>query len=121
MTWSQAKEECSKLNSNSSLPSINSLHEDQFVQNNTLGTTFWLGAFRHFAADYTELTSWRWADGSNMTWAGWADGQPNNYWFGERCIRSVNDDLHNLQPTWDDHRCWLKAADALVCKLMPEM
>ena len=39
--------------------------------------------------------------------------------WGERCIRSVNTDLDldTAHRTWDDHRCWLRAANSLVCKL----
>ena len=39
--------------------------------------------------------------------------------WGERCIRSVNTDLDldTATRTWDDHRCWLRAANSLVCKL----
>ena len=118
MTWNEAEADCQKLNETAHLPSITSLNEDQFVQNNTLGTTFWLGAYRKYAADYKETSSWSWKDGQNMTYTGWSAGQPNNYWWGERCIRSVNTDLDHLVPTWDDHRCWLRAANALVCKVM---
>ena len=117
MTWNEAEADCHKLNETAHLPSITSVTEDQFVQNNTLGTTFWLGAFRKYAADYKEMSSWQWQDGQNMTYPGWAVGQPNNYWWGERCVRSVNTNLEHLVPTWDDHRCWLRAANALVCKL----
>lgn len=52
-----------------------------------------------------------------MTYTGWAAGQPNNFGWGERCIRSVNTDLKLDHGTWDDHRCWLKTANALACKL----
>ena len=72
---------------------------------------------RKFAASYKKMDSWIWEDGSNMTYSGWAEGQPNNFWFGERCIRSVNTDTHLDTNTWDDHRCWLRSANALACKM----
>jgi len=118
MTWNTAQEECKKLNGSSSLPSVTSMYEDQFLQNNTLGSTFWLGGYRSFAAPYKKTSSWMWSDSSNMTYTGWAAGQPNNFGWGERCIRSVNTDLKH--GTWDDHRCWLKTANALACKLSLE-
>ena len=84
---STAQEECKKLNGSSSLPSVTSVYEDQFLQNNTLGSTFWLGGYRSFAAPYKKTSSWMWSDSSNMTYTGWAAGQPNNFGWGERCIR----------------------------------
>ena len=52
-----------------------------------------------------------------MNHTAWAPGQPNNFWWGERCIRSVNTELGPGAATWDDHRCWLKTANSLVCKM----
>ena len=100
---------------------------------------FWLGGYRNYAAPYKKQSSWLWSDGAAMDFTAWAPGQPNNFWsdrvdiaiynickmrvycvrWGERCIRSVNTDLDldTAHRTWDDHRCWLRAANSLVCKL----
>ena len=64
-----------------------------------------------------------------MNFTAWASSQPNNYpslFGGEGCIRSVlpgeerdgeERDGEEREGTWDDHRCWLRDAKALVCKL----
>ena len=60
--------------------------------------------------------SWRWDDGRRLNFTAWAPDQPNNYWWGERCIRSDNTNT-NTTNTWDDHRCWLRTANALACQI----
>ena len=105
--------------------------------NTPYGSVFWLGGYRNYAAPYKKQSSWLWSDGAEMNFTAWAPGQPNNFWsdrvsidiisidiiccsrWGERCIRSVNTDLDldTAHRTWDDHRCWLRAANSLVCKL----
>ena len=72
---------------------------------------------RNYAAPYKTPSSWRWSDGAAMNHTAWAPGQPNNSWWGERCIRSVNTKLGSETGTWDDHKCWLKSANSLVCKM----
>ena len=72
---------------------------------------------RKYAAPYKTPSSWMWSDGAAMNHTAWAPGQPNNFWWGERCIRSVNTELGSGAGTWDDHKCWLKSANSLVCKM----
>jgi len=116
-TWSRAQAACRANNSSSDLPSVTSEREEMFIRNNTLGSTFWLGGYRNYAAPYKTPSSWRWSDGAAMNHTAWAPGQPNNFWWGERCIRSVNTKLGSETGTWDDHKCWLKSANSLVCKM----
>ena len=52
-----------------------------------------------------------------MRFTAWGPDQPNNYWWGERCVRSLNQDPADTNNTWDDHRCWLRTANALVCQI----
>ena len=132
-TWSGAQTACRARNSSSDLPSVTSDREEMFIRNNTLGSTFWLGGYRlvpsvqiikvlmefdrKYAAPYKTPSSWMWSDGAAMNHTAWAPGQPNNFWWGERCIRSVNTELGSSAATWDDHKCWLKSANSLVCKM----
>eukprot|EP00091_Calanus_sinicus_P005023 TRINITY_DN15387_c0_g1_i3.p1 TRINITY_DN15387_c0_g1~~TRINITY_DN15387_c0_g1_i3.p1 ORF type:complete len:133 (-),score=35.23 TRINITY_DN15387_c0_g1_i3:25-423(-) len=66
---------------------------------------------------YLNPSSWTWSDGTAMNYTAWAREQPNNYWWGERCVRSVESFDRVGEQTWDDHKCWSRNALALVCKL----
>ena len=81
---------------------------------------FWLGGYRNYAAPYKKQSSWLWSDGAEMNFTAWAPGQPNNYWWGERCVRSNNEGAGASPDTWDDHRCWLRTASAIVCQISRE-
>ena len=116
LTWTSAESACKDLHENSTLPSVHSEAEDQFLQSNTTSHPFWLGASRAVGASYLSPSSWTWSDGSAMNYTAWASGQPNNYWWGERCVRSLEREVAGEQ-SWDDHKCWSRTALALVCKL----
>jgi len=116
LTWAKAQCACKDLNENSTLPSVHSEAEDQFLQSNTTSHPFWLGASRAVGASYLSPSSWSWSDGSAMNYTAWASGQPNNYWWGERCVRSLEREVAGEQ-SWDDHKCWSRTALALICKL----
>ena len=113
LSWDDASAEC-KQHKNSTLPSVHSAEEGQFLQDNVSSDQFWLGASRNVGADYKEPSSWTWSDGTAMNYNAWAWGQPNNSWWRERCVRSVKGEG---EKTWDDHRCRKKISRAFVCKL----
>jgi len=119
LTWAGAASACSELHENSTLPSVLSEAEDQFIQDRAPSYPLWLGGFRNIGAPHREASSWQWTDGSAMNFTAWATWQPNNYWYlGERCVRSVlTGEEREGEGTWDDHRCWLKNSKAVVCKL----
>ena len=48
---------CQKLNQNSSLPTVESREENSFVNYKTHNTIIWLGAYRKYAASYTDQES----------------------------------------------------------------
>merc|ERR1711936_737679 len=54
LTWSDAKAACQNLNESSTLPVVESREENSFVNNKTHNTIFWLGAYRKYAASYTD-------------------------------------------------------------------
>ena len=117
LSWDWATSACKYLHENSTLPSIHSAEEDQFLQANATSHPFWLGASREIRASHIDPSSWTWSDGTAMTFTAWASGQPNNYWswMGERCLRSMETEG---EKTWDDHICWdMSAKVAIVCKL----
>eukprot|EP00091_Calanus_sinicus_P005024 TRINITY_DN15387_c0_g1_i4.p1 TRINITY_DN15387_c0_g1~~TRINITY_DN15387_c0_g1_i4.p1 ORF type:complete len:192 (-),score=42.54 TRINITY_DN15387_c0_g1_i4:25-600(-) len=117
LSWSGATSACRDLHENSTLPSVRSVEEDQFLQTNATSHPFWLGASREIGAYYLNPSSWTWSDGTAMNYTAWAREQPNNYWWGERCVRSVESFDRVGEQTWDDHKCWSRNALALVCKL----
>jgi hypothetical protein len=121
MSWAVAGDACKAVDANSSLPSIHSGAEDEFLQTKATSHPFWLGASRNVGAHHLSPSSWSWADGTAMNYTAWASGQPNNYWWGERCVRSIKEDLQGTLNTWDDHKCWYRTATALVCKMQLDM
>merc|ERR1711872_806429 len=124
LKWESAESECQKVDERSFLPSIHSAIEMEVLNINTDSQTFWLGGSRAIFAKHTKDSSWTWSDGSSMDFIAWATNQPNNYPWGERCIRSIgiSEGSNSKVNTWDDHSCyWLPSkVDALVCKLKIE-
>merc|ERR1711872_249161 len=124
LSWKSAESECQKLDKRSFLPSVHSALEMEVLNINTDNQTFWLGGSREILAKYKELSSWTWSDGTPMDFIAWSTNQPNNYWYGERCIRSIGikEGSSNHVNTWDDHSCYWRPSkvDALVCKLKIE-
>ena len=114
LSWAGAASACKDLHENSTLPSMHSLEEDQYLQANTISLPFWLGASRNVGANYLLPSSWTWSDGTAMNYIAWAIGQPNNHWWGERCVRRGEGEGKR---TWDDHKCYSKSTLAVVCKL----
>ena len=120
MSWAGAASACKDLHENSTLASVHSLEEDQYLQackdlkTTTCRPLFWLGASRNVGANYLLPSSWTWSDGTAMNYTAWAIGQPNNHWWGERCVRRVEGEGER---TWDDHKCYSKTTLAVVCKL----
>jgi hypothetical protein len=114
LSWAGAASACEDLHENSTLPSVHSLEEDQYLQANTASLPFWLGASRNVGAKFLLTSSWTWSDGTAMNYTAWALGQPNNHWWGERCVRRVEGEGGR---TWDDHKCYSKTTLAVVCKL----
>jgi len=117
LTWNQAKAACERINETASLVMIESREEATFVHSKTLGTIFWLNAYRSYAANYKAKESWKIGGERGLNFTAWAGGQPNNYWWGERCIRSNNERAGASSDTWDDHRCWLRTASSIVCQI----
>ena len=114
LSWAKAASLCQGKHKNSTLPSVHSAKEGQFLQDNVSSDQFWLGASRNVGADYQEPSSWTWSDGTAMNYTAWASGQPNNYLWQERCVKSVKGEG---EKKWDDHKCWRKISRDFVCKL----
>ena len=73
MTWTQAKAYCERQGGY--LACVNSRAEQEYLQGLIAGGTknmYWIGAYR---TDY----GFRWLDGSELTYANWDAGEPNNY------------------------------------------
>jgi len=114
LTWKQAEQSCRAIHENATLAEAITFEEQEYILSFNISQPFWIGATRKFRADFRDITSWTWQDGTSLTTAFWGDGQPNNggWWVpvGERCIRMFNN-------RWDDHRCWDNNAEGLLCQL----
>lgn len=71
LPWHQAKEACEKAGGH--LAIITSKEENDFVENMAGRQAVWLGL-----TDEKTAGDWRWVDGSRVTFAHWASGEPNN-------------------------------------------
>jgi hypothetical protein len=55
----------------------------------------WIGA-----SDSQREGSWRWIDGSAVSWENWGSGEPNDFGQGEDCVQ-----FYPWDGTWNDARC----------------
>ena len=96
MNNSDAKVKCAQLNS--TLPSIHSLEENQFVWNLSKETLL--------SGEYVRNISWVWLDGSAWDYSYWAAGEP-----GEGgCLAMTQ------RGSWCSQHCSKKVKE-IVCKL----
>ncbi|XP_028447797.1 galactose-specific lectin nattectin-like [Perca flavescens] len=106
-TWSDAETFCIAAGGN--LASIHSDAEHGFIKNYILQMTgvqktAWIGG-----TDAVKEGTWFWSDGSNLDYACWNKGEPNNCCGGENCL-TMNWAGAN---SWNDWACTSKAS--FVC------
>ena len=99
-TWSSAKSYCESLGGY--LVIITSSGEQSFIQNmvQNQGTrnSYWLGANK-------QNGSWKWVDGSSLSYKHWANGQPDNCNGNEDALmmyRGINPMNPNKFGDWND-------------------
>ena len=98
VNWLDAQQSCLSISSN--LTSIHSAEENVFVRNvvSPGSSSIWIGLNNLNSAD----GSYEWADGSNLAFKNWTDGEPNNNGPGgiiENCTE------FNSAGAWNDLNC----------------
>ncbi|KAM3617663.1 uncharacterized protein V6R79_009393 [Siganus canaliculatus] len=106
MTWTKAQSYC--RDHHTDLASVRNMEENNEVMNLVpSGQRAWIGLFRE---------SWKWSDGSSLSFTYWAQGEPNNYQgFQENCVITY---FHN-SGRWGDWPCDRKTA--FICYSAPRV
>lgn len=99
MRWTDAKQACENLNS--SLTSIHSAEEGEFIAGHVVSANTTL-----FAIGFNDMENegtWEWVDGSNVTFTNWVENQPDDYNQNQDCSAfRLFSPFTNL---WDDIYC----------------
>lgn len=69
--------------------------------------SFWIGL-----SDQEDEGTWRWVDGSTLTYSPWGNGEPNNAGAGEDCVHSN----WGAQGRWNDLPC--RRRQPYVCEFL---
>ncbi|XP_059903386.1 CD209 antigen-like protein D [Gadus macrocephalus] len=80
--WTASRDDC--LQRNADLVVINSKGEQEFATK--WQNSFWIGLRLDRDTDRT----WKWVDGTNVTFSSWLSGEPNNYHGAEDCVVAWN-------------------------------
>ncbi|CAH1774399.1 unnamed protein product [Owenia fusiformis] len=94
-SWFAARKYC--MDHGGDLTSINSIDENHFLTawtGKTSNDKLWIGL------NELELDGYKWSDGSPTSLVIWAEGEPNDYNFGQRCV-----DLYAFNGFWNDDNC----------------
>ena len=114
MDYNTAKQVCAS--SKSKVVSIHSIAEDKLVYSllHPLNKAAWIGLQR-------TGKQFGWEDGSPLTYANWAPGEPNNENGGESCsvIWGPNVSVNGLASKWNDAPCGDPGRDTVICKRKP--
>ncbi|KAM3617240.1 uncharacterized protein V6R79_003768 [Siganus canaliculatus] len=104
MNWTEAQSYC--RDHHTDLASVRNMEENNEVMKLVpAGQTAWIGLFRD---------SWKWSDGSSLTFTYWVQGEPNNNrGFQENCVMT---NFHK-SGRWQDWPCDTKAA--FICYSAP--
>ncbi|XP_050976622.1 CD209 antigen-like protein A isoform X1 [Labeo rohita] len=88
--WIESRTYCTEKGAD--LISINSSEEQDFIKKVPGDTGVWIGL-----SDLNVEDTWKWVDGSRVTFKFWRSGEPNGY-TKENCVLSY-------ATGWIDHRC----------------
>lgn len=90
-TWIEAREFCRSVGSDlASIPSLGVQELIRKAQNDS--KKLWVGLSRIAG-------SFRWSDGSKLTYANWRPGEPNNFFGNEQCVNIWE------EGKWNDNSC----------------
>ncbi|XP_060885031.1 CD209 antigen-like protein E [Labrus mixtus] len=101
-TWQDSRQDCRVRGAD--LVIVDSFGEQEFITDNIESHT-WIGL-----SDSDNEGIWKWTDGTVLTQAYWARGEPNNNGgnpgIGEDCVHLYDLSLQNLkEENWNDDRC----------------
>jgi hypothetical protein len=119
VSWQNAKFGCEKkIGLNGHLVIIESQAENEFLKAAVpfINANWWIGASK------LDLPSWHWIDGSPLTFADWAPGQPDDNRGGENCAELRSDYGPNLSGTTVHAAvyCSIFANTKKLCELNPK-
>ncbi|XP_029132847.2 CD209 antigen-like protein E [Labrus bergylta] len=100
-TWEESRQDC--RNRGADLVIVDSIEEQEFITDN-IEDYNWIGL-----SDSDNESIWKWTDGTPLTQAYWARGEPNNDGvipkIGEDCVHLYNDRIK--EENWNDVSCSL--------------
>ncbi|XP_069801385.1 CD209 antigen-like protein C isoform X2 [Dendropsophus ebraccatus] len=101
-TWDEARDKCYQMNSilvmvkdKAESETLNKLYKGQ--------RRYWIGLRR----DPENIQTWRWLDGTKVTYSNWINNQPDNYQNNEHCAETKSG-------PWNDIHCTEKLD--YICK-----
>ncbi|KAM6999952.1 CD209 antigen-like protein C [Tautogolabrus adspersus] len=99
-TWEESRQDC--RNRRADLVIVDSIEEQEFLTNNIKSRT-WIGL-----SDRDNEGTWKWTDGTPLTQAYWARGEPNNdgghpIYGEEDCVQLATE--RKKEENWNDLNC----------------
>ncbi|KAL3837088.1 hypothetical protein ACJMK2_022470 [Sinanodonta woodiana] len=98
ITWLQAFKICSQVGG--MLVTIESEAEQKFIEDQIQNITFTVGGLWIGANQLHSEKQHTWANGQQLTFNNWAQGEPNNKQYVENCAEISTSDF-----TWNDEMC----------------
>ncbi|XP_042223061.1 macrophage mannose receptor 1-like isoform X2 [Homarus americanus] len=105
--WDSAQGWC-KENFGSQLVSITNKDENIFISGMLSSQNIWIGLH-----DDNNGHNWHWADGTQLSYSNWLNGEPNNANGNEHCGELRTEDM--WYGHWNDISC--SSQDPFVCKM----
>lgn len=107
LNWTDAKQACENMNS--SLASIHSAEEDEFIASHVIAEDSDVVAIGF--NDMANEGSFKWSDGSDVSYTKWEMNQPDDYGYGQDCGRIVV----SWNKLWNDYGCF--ELSTFICRI----
>lgn len=109
MTWKDAQTYCVSLGGNLAMPKTQDV--GNFIIN--VATKYNLNGLWLGATDEVQEGTWRWVDGTLMTYTNWANGEPNNSGGNEHYLETYT---NNNAGKWNDLPNSATQIDGFICE-----